>query len=70
MAKRKRTKGQTTSTKLKIEKQVAHWKPGVNSGAPEGYVVPAPLVYPFVNLAQTWSHEWGKESYNLLSVIR
>jgi hypothetical protein len=51
MAKRKSTKEQTTiykrlQRKQKIEKHEPHWKPGVNSGAPEGSVVPAPHVAP------------------------
>jgi hypothetical protein len=41
MAKRKRTRGQTTiyktlHTNLKIEQHEPHLKPGVNLGAPEG----------------------------------
>jgi hypothetical protein len=49
MAKRKTTKGQTTilktiHIKLKIEQYQPHKKPGVNSGAPEGWEVLAPLV--------------------------
>ena len=41
MAKRKRTKGQTTIYKilriqLNIEEPEPHQKPGINSGAPEG----------------------------------
>jgi hypothetical protein len=51
MAKRKSTKEQTTiykrlQRKQKIEKHEPHWKPGVNSGVPEGSVVPAPHVAP------------------------
>jgi hypothetical protein len=41
MAKRKSTKVQTTIYKTYL-------KPGVNSGAPEGYAVPVPLVAPVV----------------------
>ena len=36
--------GQTTQKK--IEEHKPNWKPGVNSGAPEWYAVPAPLVAP------------------------
>jgi hypothetical protein len=34
----------TLHRKLKTEQQEPHWKPRVNSGAPEGYAVMAPLV--------------------------
>jgi ribosomal protein L21E len=50
MAKRKSTKGQTTIDKTyrtyKTKDRVTRTplKPGVNSGAPEGWAVPAPLV--------------------------
>ena len=55
MANRKRTKGKTTiyktlHRKLKIEKHEPHSEPVVNSGAPEGQVVHAPLVAPVVLL--------------------
>ena len=51
MTKRKGTKGQTTiyktlHRKLKIEQHEPHWKPGMNSGAPEGWAVPAQYGYP------------------------
>jgi hypothetical protein len=35
--------------RLKIEQHETHENPGVNSGAPEGYVVPAPYVIPSQN---------------------
>ena len=45
--KEKSTKGQQRSTnihiKLKIEQHEPHYKPGVNSGSPEGLAVPVPL---------------------------
>ena len=51
MAKRKRTKGQTMIYKalqrklyIKIDQQEPHLKPDVNSGAPEGWAIPAALV--------------------------
>ena len=55
MAKRKRTKGQpiiykTLNKKLKIEIHEAHYKPRINSGAPEGVSVPHQLVTPVVLL--------------------
>jgi hypothetical protein len=58
MTKRQRTKGQTTicktlHRKIKIEQHVMYkpqQKPGMNSGAPEGYAVPAPHVAPGVLL--------------------
>jgi hypothetical protein len=43
MAKEKVQKDKQRSSKLKI-KQQKPTKTGVNSGAPEGYAVPAPLV--------------------------
>jgi hypothetical protein len=53
MAKRKSTKGQTTiyiniTHKTKDRVTRAPLKTGVNSGAPEEWAVPAPLVTPFV----------------------
>ena len=53
MAKRKRTKGQTTiyetlHRKLKIEQHKPHEKPRLNPGAPEGLADPAPLGAPVV----------------------
>jgi hypothetical protein len=48
MAKRNSTKGQTTIYKTKDRVTRTQLKPGVNSGAPEGYAVPAPLVAPVV----------------------
>jgi hypothetical protein len=52
MATRKRTKGKQRSTKHthKAKDRVTRnpLKPGVNSGAPEGWTVPAPLVAPVV----------------------
>ena len=49
MVKGKRTKRQTIMyiiqcIKLQIDQQEPHWKPGINSGAPEWSIVPAPLV--------------------------
>jgi len=55
MAKRKRTKGQSTiyktlHIKLKIEQHEPHRKPGVRTGTPEGLAVPAIHVTPVVFL--------------------
>ena len=55
MAKRKRTKGQSTiyktlHIKLKIEQQEPHRKPSVITGTPEGLPVPALHVTPVVFL--------------------
>jgi hypothetical protein len=46
MAKRANNDLQNTTQKLQIEQHEPHKKPEVNSGAPEGYSVPAPLVAP------------------------
>ena len=55
--KKKRTKGQTLISKILYRKlkngQNEPNYPGVNSGAPEGLVVPAPLVAPVVLLSTT-----------------
>ena len=54
MPKRKRTKKrtkndiQTLHRTLKTERHESHLKPGLNSGAPEELVVPAPHVTPVV----------------------
>jgi len=55
MIKGRRAKGQTTIYKalhrrIKIKQREAHWKPGVNSCAPEGKAVPASLMTHFVLL--------------------
>ena len=55
MAKRKRTKGQSTiykilHIKLKIGQNELHWKPGVNTGTAEGLAVPAIHMTPVVLL--------------------
>jgi hypothetical protein len=55
MAKSKRTKRQTTiyktlHRKLKIKQYKAHYKQGVNSGAPEWLAVPASHVVPVMLL--------------------
>jgi hypothetical protein len=52
MGKRKSTKDKQRSTKH-THKTKDRWtrtplKPGVNSGAPKGYAIPAPLVAPVV----------------------
>jgi hypothetical protein len=39
---------QYTTQKLMIEQREPHYKPGVNSCAPEGWSVRAPLVEPVV----------------------
>ena len=44
MAKRTNNDLQNIHIKLKIEEHKPHLNTGVNSGAPEGYAVPAPLV--------------------------
>ena len=42
------------SSKLKIEQNEFSLTPGMNSGAPEGWTIPAPLVAPIVlNLGWT-----------------
>ena len=41
---------ETLHIKIKIEKYKRHLKQGVKSGAPEGLVVPVPLVAPIVLL--------------------
>ena len=41
---------ETLHIKLQIEKYKRHLKQGVKSGAPEGLVVPAPLVAPVMLL--------------------
>jgi hypothetical protein len=41
---------QNTHIKPKIEQHEPHQKPEVNSGAPEGLAVPAPLVTPIVQI--------------------
>ena len=48
MAKKKEQKMiyETLHIKLKIKKYKRHLKQGVKSGAPEGLLVPAPLVVP------------------------
>jgi hypothetical protein len=51
MAKRKITKAPTMIYKtLHSEQHEPHWKPGVNSSAPEGWTIPASLVAPVVLL--------------------
>ena len=55
MAKRKRTKGQTMIYKTlhrkpTTEQHEPNYKPGLNSGAPEGYAVPATHVEPIMLL--------------------
>ena len=48
LSKGKAQKNEERYTKLKTEQDEPHLKPGVNSGAPEEYTVPAPLVTPVV----------------------
>ena len=55
MAKRKSTKEETTIYKtlhriLGFEQNEFHNKPVINTGAPEGWVVPAPIVTPVMLL--------------------
>jgi hypothetical protein len=55
MDKRKGTKSQTMiyktiHRKLKIERHESHWRPGLNSGAPEGLAIHAPQLKPVVSL--------------------
>ena len=57
-------KGQTLrykviQSKLKIDQHETHWKPGVNSGAPGRYTVPAPHITLVTNLVI--SHQRGKD---------
>ena len=63
MAKRKSTKGQTTTYKTHIKlDQVTRTsqKIGVNSGALEGFAVPAPLVAPSWMSKEPGSRDGGR----------
>jgi len=71
---RKNTKRRTTiyktlHRKLNIEQHEPHWKPGVNSGAPEEYPVPALLMTTFIAVCFWLNWQHTRISKNIVYVI-